>query len=52
MRLCAAPLEIVSDTGPTTADPVRSLWQTASVALLVTHAIAFFQKPRDGLRLR
>lgn len=27
------PLEIVSGTGPTTADPVRSLWQTASVGV-------------------
>lgn len=27
------PLEIVSGTGPTTADPVRSLWQTASTAI-------------------
>jgi hypothetical protein len=27
------PLEIVSGTGPTTADPVRSLWQTATVGV-------------------
>ena len=27
------PLEIVSGTGPTTADPVRSLWQTNSVGV-------------------
>lgn len=27
------PLEVVSGTGPTTADPVRSLWQTASVGV-------------------
>ncbi len=27
------PLEIVSGTGPTTADPVRSLWQTASTGI-------------------
>lgn len=27
------PLEIVSGTGPTTADPVRSLFQTASIAV-------------------
>lgn len=27
------PLEIVSGTGPTTADPVRSLWQTASTGV-------------------
>ena len=27
------PLEIVSGTGPTTADPVRSLWQTDSIGV-------------------
>ena len=27
------PLEVVSGTGPTTADPVRSLWQTASTGI-------------------
>lgn len=27
------PLEIVSGTGPTTADPVRSLWQTATTGI-------------------
>jgi hypothetical protein len=27
------PLEIVSGTGPTTADPVRSLFQTASIGV-------------------
>jgi methylthioribose-1-phosphate isomerase len=27
------PLEIVSGTGPTTADPVRSLWQTNSMGV-------------------
>lgn len=27
------PLEIVSGTGPTTADPVRSLWQTNSIGI-------------------
>ncbi len=27
------PLEIVSGTGPTTADPVRSLWQTGSIGV-------------------
>lgn len=27
------PLEIVSGTGPTTADPVRSLWQTATIGV-------------------
>jgi hypothetical protein len=29
----SVPLEIVSGSGPTTADPVRSLWQTASVGV-------------------
>lgn len=27
------PLEIVSGTGPTTADPVRSLWQTGTIGV-------------------
>jgi hypothetical protein len=27
------PLEIVSGTGPTTADPVRSLWQTNTMGI-------------------
>jgi hypothetical protein len=36
-----APLEIVSGTGPTTADPVRSMWQTDSVALRLLLDIGF-----------
>jgi hypothetical protein len=32
LHMSDAPLEIVSGTGPTTADPVRSLWQTDSIA--------------------
>ncbi len=35
------PLEIVSGSGPTTADPVRSLWQTAAVATRLSLPIAF-----------
>lgn len=35
------PLEIVSSTGPTAADPVRSLWQTDAVALRLLVDVAF-----------
>lgn len=33
IHMSDTPLEIVSGTGPTTADPVRSMWQTNSIAL-------------------
>ena len=33
LHMSDAPLEIVSGTGPTTADPVRSMFQTNSIAL-------------------
>jgi hypothetical protein len=33
IHMSDTPLEIVSGTGPTTADPVRSMFQTNSVAL-------------------
>ena len=33
VHMSDVPLEIVSGTGPTTADPVRSMWQSASTAL-------------------
>jgi hypothetical protein len=44
LHMSDVPLEIVSDTGPTTADPVRSLWQTASVAARVIHEIDFVKR--------
>jgi hypothetical protein len=47
IHMSDAPLEIVSGTGPTTADPVRELWSTASTALRVLHDLAF-AKRRTG----
>ncbi len=35
------PLEIVSDTGPTVADPVRSFWQTDAIAIRLLADVAF-----------
>ena len=42
------PLEIVSGTGPTTADPVRSLWQTNSVAIRMLMDISWKMR-RTGM---
>ncbi|HYD66188.1 phage major capsid protein [Azospirillum sp.] len=42
------PLEIVSGTGPTTADPVRSLWQTASVGVRMLMDVSWTMR-RDGM---
>lgn len=42
------PLEIVSGTGPTTADPVRSLWQTASVGVRMLMDVSWVMR-RDGM---
>jgi len=44
----SAPLEIVSGTGPTTADPVRSLWQTASVGVRMLMDVSWTMR-RDGM---
>ncbi len=44
LHMSDTPLEIVSDTGPTTADPVRSLWQTATIAVRVIHELAFAKR--------
>lgn len=41
IHMSDVPLEIVSGTGPTTADPVRSMWQTDSVALRMLLDVAF-----------
>lgn len=35
VHMSDTPLEIVSDTGPTAADPGRGLWQTASMAIRI-----------------
>jgi HK97 family phage prohead protease/HK97 family phage major capsid protein len=42
------PLEIVSGTGPTTADPVRSLWQTASVGVRMLMDVSWVMR-RTGM---
>jgi HK97 family phage prohead protease/HK97 family phage major capsid protein len=42
------PLEIVSGTGPTTADPVRSLWQTASVGVRMINELTWKMR-RTGM---
>ncbi|MCA1512674.1 phage major capsid protein [Bradyrhizobium sp. NBAIM01] len=44
LHMSSVPLEIVSNTGPTTADPVRSLWQTASTAFRLLHDFAFAKR--------
>ncbi|MDF0517733.1 phage major capsid protein [Bradyrhizobium yuanmingense] len=44
VHMSDTPLEIVNDTGPTTADPVRSFWQTATVALRIMHDLAFAKR--------
>ena len=42
------PLEIVSGTGPTAADPVRSLWQTNSVAIRMLMDVSWKMR-RSGM---
>ena len=42
------PLEIVSGTGPTTADPVRSLWQTATIGVRMIQDISWKMR-RSGM---
>lgn len=42
------PLEIVSGTGPTAADPVRSLWQTASVGVRMLMDVSWTMR-RTGM---
>lgn len=42
------PLEIVSGTGPTTADPVRSLWQTASIGVRMIQDVSWKMR-RSGM---
>ncbi|MGJ0394948.1 MAG: hypothetical protein ACR65U_01785 [Methylocystis sp.] len=47
LHMSDAATEIVSGTGPATADPVRELFQTASIAMRLLVDIAFVQ--RNGL---
>lgn len=42
------PLEIVSGTGPTTADPVRSLWQTATIGVRMLMDVSWKMR-RSGM---
>ena len=42
------PLEIVSGTGPTTADPVRSLWQTATIGIRMLMDVSWKMR-RSGM---
>jgi HK97 family phage major capsid protein/HK97 family phage prohead protease len=42
------PLEIVSGTGPTTADPVRSLWQTGTIGVRMMMDIGWTMR-RSGM---
>lgn len=41
IHMSDTPLEIVSDTGPTTADPVRGVFQTDAIAFRLIADIAF-----------
>ncbi|WP_442753853.1 hypothetical protein ACNHKD_12715 [Methylocystis sp. JAN1] len=41
VHMSDTPLEIVSGTGPTTADPVRSLWQTGTIGIRLIVELAF-----------
>ncbi|MGF7163140.1 hypothetical protein FHS85_004798 [Rhodoligotrophos appendicifer] len=47
VHMSNVPLEIVSDTGPTIADPVRSTFQTDALAIRLLADIAF-SKRRSG----
>lgn len=42
------PLEIVSGTGPTTADPVRSFWQTGTIGVRMLMDVSWLMR-RDGM---
>lgn len=48
IHMSDTPLEIVSGTGPTTADPVRSMFQTNSVALKMTMPLTWAMR-RTGM---
>ena len=44
VHMSDTPLEVVSGTGPTTADPVRSLYQTDAMAMRMFLEIAFAKR--------
>lgn len=49
IHMSDTPLEIVSDTGPTTADPVRSMFQTDGIAIRIIAEIAFAKRRADAV---
>lgn len=49
IHMSDTPLEIVSDTGPTTADPVRSMFQTDGIAIRIIAEIAFAKRRTDAV---
>jgi hypothetical protein len=44
LHMSDVPLEIVSGTGPATADPARALFQTATIAVRMLVDVAFVQR--------
>ena len=42
------PLEVVSGTGPTTADPVRSFWQTGTIGIRMIQDVSWKMR-RSGM---
>lgn len=44
VHMSDVPLELVSATGPTTADPIRSVWQSGSMSLRLLFDIAFVKR--------
>lgn len=49
VHLSTVPLEIVSDTGPTTADPVRSFYQTAAIGIRILGEAAFGKRRTNAV---
>jgi hypothetical protein len=49
VHMSDAPAEIVSGTGPTTADPTRSLFQTDSIGIRIIGEIAFGARKADAI---
>lgn len=49
VHMSDVPLEIVSGTGPTTADPVREIWQTACIAVRTLADIAFSKRRSNAV---
>lgn len=49
LHMSDVPLEIVADSGPTTADPVRSMYQTAAIALRCILEIGFGKRRSNAV---